>query len=72
MCVVVCVSMRVLQMCVLRKSYIRSLDRDVFQIINFHDDEELQCHVNMTMIEMIIITNQMYCSVLAEYTRHRL
>jgi len=30
------------------------------QIINFHDDEELQCHMSVTAIEMIIKTKQTF------------
>jgi len=31
------------------------------QIKNINDDEELQCHVNMAIVEMITKTKQMFC-----------
>jgi len=41
------------------------------QMINFHDDVELQCHVSTAEIEMIINTKQMFL-FLAEYPNHEL
>jgi len=37
------------------------------QIINFHDDEELQSHVSITAIEMIIKTKQMFLFLAESY-----